>query len=321
MKYLRLIYSSEIKKNTVIIAEFFLVFCLILNWIITKKLKVYDYVIWGGGDLSRVISYYLNGKDVCLVIPDNKNVSITEIKSTEQKIISYFNFTEITEYNFPKITKDEITDLIDISGLTENEITAAQEKLLLECGERFNNCYYYRFDTKTTNCDTIKKHGIDCKIKNKLYFTDNTFIYCNNLIYADTGNLTDFISVLKNKEILNLYITVGYCSKTVKTNVIKFNTSDGVYSMLNGNNLFYYQTELFATGYLHNLKCKYNNDCFKKLMKSVSNLEVDSGKYILDSRCSCNITASDIICITPLNLKGTYYIRDFLILCNSLFNL
>lgn len=323
MRDLKFIYYTEVKNNTKTIGVFFIIFSAILYYILKTKLKFYDYVVWGGGEISKNICYFLKDYEVLWVIPDNKDTIITSIKSCDSKLISSFNFTDVKDYYYPRLTESEIYYLMELYGLSEDQILRAQENFISESGNRFETCYYYNLDKKSINCDTVKKHSISGLIKNKLYFTDSTFVYCNKLIYADTGNMVDYIELLKKTkclpdESLELNITVGYCSKTVKTDCIKFGLVNDVHTMLRDNNIYYQRPELFAKGPLNNLKCVYNNECINEIVKSVKNLELEKGKYILDSRCSCSIPCNTVIPLTPLNLKGVYYIRDIFILCNCI---
>lgn len=327
-------FINERTKGLRIVLKVIVIMVSIVYFLLKTKFKVYDYVVWGDGTLTSSLVHYLSQeKEVLWVIPNNKNISITDISGTDIKLVdSYDNVYKNTYTHFPACTYDDILRIVDTTGLNETTVRKAHTKLLNGCGERFKNCYYYNFENRLIPGNIITKHGIDSFVTEsnsvvvRVYFDDGSFVRTEKLVYSDTGNLTDTFSKFWNKStVVTPKILVGLKNKIIRTKKISFSKHpDGTEISVDNDTVTLHKIAHLATGPPNKLKCVYDNDIPNKLQTVAKLYEtLQDTEFTMEPRCFgignlCknfkHYRNPNIICISPALIQPTiHWVRDFLI--------
>lgn len=312
-------------------------FSAIVFHLLRTVFKVYDYVVWGDGNLTRSIVHYLSDYEVLWVIPRNENVTLTNIENSDMKIKSGSDFFAGRDIHFPKCTHADIKRIQYQTSFGELEIAEAEKKLLSISGERFPNCYYYFFDNKTVRSTQVFRHGIQRWIherhgaqKNtpmKIFFDEGDFVRTNKLIYGETGNIDDlFRKFHVPKTNVSMKMLIGLKNSILKTKTINFKQIDKYEACIIDDTITFWTTADLAKGPPHKLKCVYDNtipdhlkSCADKIMKYGDlHYVVEPRIFGMGALCKdlYHQRENKIICLAPQMLEpSAHWIRDFLILC------
>jgi len=282
-------FISE-KKFLQITVCVILVLFLMINWDLKKQEMVYDYIVWGNGDLTRILVHFLSKSKVLWVNSQNKNRSFISIEGTDIKIMNAAPETKIDHVYFPS------------PDTNDKKIIDAFEILKKFCGERFKNCFYFRFNKPITAEIEYKNSLIKTeRIKDitKVYF-DDSVRHCKKIIFSDTGNIEELFKYFWVPKLELKMLT--FKEEKIDHKKISFSGNTKLDFDLKKT----YSVSLFATG------------------SSVNNLKFSEHQNILDKvedRCFVNVNTKNrfnknIICISPSVIEPSqHYIRDYLINC------
>jgi len=280
--------------------------------IINHKFKVYNTVVWGSGSISRTIASLI--PDSILVSPASKNSSQLFIKNTEVKINSSVNPIELVDFNYSKCTLEEIDRLSELTDRSRRSIIEAEKRLIDISGERFTNCYYYRFD-KLRNYEKTERKGIEKIVKDngiqRIIFTDKSYIRTRKVVYADTGNIEEMIRFFGLKE-LSVYLSLGYIENCMNTGRVIFGKKNDTEYVVNNDTVIFYKNYRFAHGTMDNLECCFE---YQDELERLNELKISDGGYIINSNAMIQVPWNDKIrCLSPNGIVSGNPIRDILIL-------
>lgn len=322
------VYLVERKERNRLIPFFFELSILISSityFVLKNYFRKYDYIIWGSGNLTKILVHYLcQDYDILWVIPQNQNASTIHIENTDIKILNEHkpSFNE-NGINFPPIT--DFSYFCNLTGLPMNLVERGYQKLINSCGERFKGCYYFDFSNKMVRAKIIEKHGIDRIKKDSVlttFFNDNSVYYSKKFIFADTGNLEEIFSYFWNKTCsLSVKCLIGLETSISKTKMISFLGN----TVINNDTMTFYLPAELAQGSPHQLQCVYNNDLHQQLIQeSQKYLTLGPTRQIFHSQCFglenlvYNFQAhrnQNLLCLNPCLLNPTpFWVRDFLLI-------
>jgi len=288
-----------------------LILSVLTCWSLNEENQIYDYIVWGSGDLTKILVHHLSNHKVLWIINQSKNKTFINIENSDIKLLCGNQDIHIDHVYFPGI-EDFSTFEKDILNNRKKEIIQiAHKKLLESCGERFKNCFYYRFSNKNTSADILHKNAINSIEQHnnhvKVNFDDFSFRKCKKFIFSDTGNIEELTRYFQRSK---LEIKLLLLEKTKVENSRKISFSGD--TKLEFDTLTKYHSVTLCSGNsIHDLKIS-NLDNFS------DSFTQEFTQTFTQERCFLNLPLKNknLICLNPSTMPCSQnYIRDYLLMC------